>query len=86
MNQRFPYILRISEKAKRGAAKGPKRAPSWLRPVVMGVVAAGVIVCGIYYWGFVIPAEKQKAAEAERQASEEKQKFLYLEQSPHQCC
>ena len=47
-----------------------------VKSIVIGLVAAGVIGCGIYYWGFVIPAEKQKAVEAERQASEEKQKQL----------
>jgi parallel beta-helix repeat protein len=35
-----------------------------------------VIGSGIFYWALVIPAEKQKAAEAERRASEEKQKQL----------
>ncbi|HEV3208875.1 MAG TPA: right-handed parallel beta-helix repeat-containing protein, partial [Chthoniobacterales bacterium] len=76
MNQRFPYIIRISERAKGGAAEGPNRVPSRLKPVMIGVMAAGVIGCGIYYWGLAIPAEKQKALEAERQASEEKQKEL----------
>ena len=47
-----------------------------VKSIVIGLVAAGVIGCGIYCWGFVIPAEKQKAIEAERQASEEKQKQL----------
>jgi len=47
-----------------------------VKSIVIGLVAAGVIGCGIYCWGFVIPAEKQKAVEAERQASEEKQKQL----------
>jgi parallel beta-helix repeat protein len=47
-----------------------------VKSIVIGLVAAGVIGCGIYCWGFVIQAEKQKAVEAERQASEEKQKQL----------
>jgi parallel beta-helix repeat protein len=58
------------------AAGVQKRVPFWRLPGVIGVVAGGVILCGIYYWGFVIPAEGQKAARAERQASEEKQKQL----------
>jgi len=53
-----------------------KRIPFRLWPVVIGVVAAGVIGCGIYYWGYVISAEKQKAADAQRQASEDKEKQL----------
>src|SRR5260370_20373841 len=47
-----------------------------LKSIVIGLVAAGVIGCGIYCWGFVRQEEKQKAGEAERQASEEKQKQL----------
>ena len=61
----------------KGPATGSKRVPFWLWTLVFGVVAAGIIAGGIHYWGFVIPAEEQqKAAEAERQASEEKQKRI----------
>ena len=42
--------------------------------LLIGAVA--VIAWGICFWGFEIPAEKQKAAQAERQASGEKQKQL----------
>ena len=42
--------------------------------LLIGAVA--VIGWGICFWGFEIPAEKQKAAQAERQASGEKQKQL----------
>jgi hypothetical protein len=44
--------------------------------ILIGAVAAGVIGWGICFCGFAIPTEKQKAAEAERQASGEKQKQL----------
>jgi parallel beta-helix repeat protein len=51
-----------------------KHLPFWLWPVLICVVA--VIGCGIYYWSFVIPAAKQKAAAVERAVSEEKQRQL----------
>lgn len=51
-----------------------KRVPFWLWPALICLAAA--IGCGIYYRGFVIPAEKQKAALVEKQVSEEKQKKL----------
>jgi parallel beta-helix repeat protein len=50
-----------------------KRVPFWLWSGVIALVAA--VLCGISYWGFVLPAEKQKIARAEKQASEEKQKL-----------
>jgi parallel beta-helix repeat protein len=56
---------------------GSKRVPFRFWPLVVGVVAAGIVGGALYYWDFVIPAEKQqKSAEAERQASEEEQKRL----------
>ena len=53
-----------------------KRVQFWLRLVAIAVVVVGLIGCGIYYCGFMIPAAKEKATEAQRQASEEKQKQL----------
>jgi parallel beta-helix repeat protein len=53
-----------------------RRVPFRLQLIAIAVVAAGVIGCGIYYWGYVIPAEKQKATEAQRQASEQKHEQL----------
>ena len=47
----------------------------------VGVVAAGLIGWGIWFWGFAILAEKQRAAEAERQ---EKQKKLVAQTTGEQ--
>ena len=59
-----------------------------LRLVAIAVVVVGVIGWGIWFWGFAILAEKERATEAERQ-SEEKQKKLVAqareeEQKPQQ--
>ena len=48
-----------------------KRVPFWLQ--VGAVCFVALIVCGIGFWGFLIPAERQKIARAKAQASEVQQ-------------
>jgi parallel beta-helix repeat protein len=45
-----------------------RRVPFWLQ--VGAICFMGVIVCGIGFWGFLIPAERRKAAQAVTPAAE----------------
>ncbi len=48
-----------------------KRVPFWLQ--VGAICLMALILCGIGFWGFVIPVERQKAARSEALASEVQQ-------------
>jgi parallel beta-helix repeat protein len=59
-----------------------KRVPFWLQ---VGVICfLGLILCGIAFWGVLIPTERQKIARAETPASEAPPKSLAAQASQSQ--